>query len=48
MTIIVAVVLPVVLLYQGYSYVVFRHRLATPPAAPDTPSLADASAPRPG
>ena len=50
MTIIVAVILPVVLLYQGYTYVVFRHRLATPPPpAHDTPSRAsDVPAPHPG
>ena len=37
MTIVAAVMLPIVLLYQGYTYVVFRHRLA-PPATRDTPS----------
>jgi cytochrome d ubiquinol oxidase subunit II len=49
MTVIVAVILPVVLLYQGYSYVVFRHRLA-PPATRDTPSHAadDPAASHPG
>jgi cytochrome d ubiquinol oxidase subunit II len=30
MTIIALVTMPVVLLYQGYTYVVFRHRIATP------------------
>jgi hypothetical protein len=36
-----------VLLYQGYSYVVFRHRLSAPPAASATPSHpADAPASR--
>jgi cytochrome d ubiquinol oxidase subunit II len=42
MTIIVAVILPVVLLYQGYSYVVFRHRIS----APVDDSRRDGSAPR--
>lgn len=39
MTVVVAVVLPVVLAYQTYSYVVFRHRVGAPAVGPgDTTS----------
>ena len=35
MTVVLAVLLPVVLVYQGWTFLVFRHRLAVPtPAAP--------------
>ncbi len=33
MTIVAAVMLPIVMLYQGYSYVVFRHRIS--PSTPE-------------
>ena len=31
MTVVALLLLPVVLLYQGWSFHVFRHRLTTPP-----------------
>jgi cytochrome d ubiquinol oxidase subunit II len=38
MTVVAVVIFPVVLLYQGWSYWVFRHRLTAPPQAPIRPS----------
>jgi cytochrome d ubiquinol oxidase subunit II len=35
MTVVAVVFLPLVLLYQGWAYVVFRHRLSTPPLSPE-------------
>jgi cytochrome bd ubiquinol oxidase subunit II len=35
MTVVAAVFLPIVLLYQAWSYVVFRHRLTAPPLSPE-------------
>jgi cytochrome d ubiquinol oxidase subunit II len=37
MTVIAAIFTPFVLLYQGWSYWVFRQRLVRPPAVPETP-----------
>jgi cytochrome bd ubiquinol oxidase subunit II len=34
MTVVAVVFLPLVFLYQGWAYVVFRHRLTTPPLPP--------------
>ena len=36
MTVVAVVFLPLVLLYQGWAYVVFRHRLSTPPLSPES------------
>jgi len=38
MTVVAVVLLPVVLLYQGWSFIVFRRRLAAPPAGSAEPS----------
>jgi cytochrome bd-type quinol oxidase subunit 2 len=38
MTVIAVVVLPIVLLYQGWSFYVFRRRVAAPESAPPEPT----------
>ena len=44
MTIVAAVCFPIVLLYQGYTYVVFRRRVVGPPQ-PTEPSATESAAP---
>jgi cytochrome d ubiquinol oxidase subunit II len=41
MTVVAAVFLPLVLLYQGWTYVVFRHRLIAPPPSPEPSVVLD-------
>ena len=38
MTIVAVVLFPVVLLYQGWNYYTFRHRIVGPPAATPEPA----------
>ncbi len=38
MTIVTVILFPVVLVYQGWSFYVFRHRVKAPPAGPDSPA----------
>ena len=38
MTVVALVFIPLVLLYQGWSYYVFRRRVALPPSDTDQPS----------
>lgn len=46
MTIVAAIFVPLILVYQGWSYHVFRGRLGAPPAAPET-GASDSVAPAP-
>ncbi len=45
MTIVTVLLLPVVLIYQGWSFYVFRHRVIAPPAKADTPPASPPPAP---
>jgi cytochrome d ubiquinol oxidase subunit II len=45
MTVVAVVFVPVVLLYQGWTFVVFRRRLAAPPADSTEPSATTEGAP---
>jgi cytochrome d ubiquinol oxidase subunit II len=38
MTVVAVLFFPIVLLYQGWSFHVFRHRVAAPPASAETPA----------
>jgi cytochrome d ubiquinol oxidase subunit II len=45
MTVVAVVLLPIVLAYQAWTYVVFRRRLALPPAGSTEPSPSKQGAP---
>ena len=45
MTVVLAVMLPVVCIYQGWTFLVFRHRLAIPDQAPPQVRTADEGVP---
>jgi cytochrome d ubiquinol oxidase subunit II len=49
MTVVAAIFLPVILLYQGWNYYVFRRRVTAPPSRPaSAPAVETVRAPQPG
>jgi cytochrome d ubiquinol oxidase subunit II len=45
MTIVAVIFFPIVLLYQGWSFHVFRARVTAPPGQPDAPAVRPGSPP---